>query len=115
MKKEFAISSKQELLGAVRSDASREYCSNKIEKVDFETHSLIGIAFNSGYCRRPTLLLFDVEKVESEKVFRLNVSYFDPMARICRGLSKYDLWVVVPKIPDGFDVKFEVTARPQTE
>lgn len=115
LKKEFVIKTREEFLSSIRSDASREYCLNNIEKIDFETHSLLGININSGYCRRPVGLKFDVEKVQSEKIYRFNVSYSDPMGSVCRALSQYDLWVLVPKIPDGFNVKFEAAPRPRME
>ncbi len=114
-KKEFVIRTREEFISSIRSDASRDFCLNNLEKIDFETHSLLGIDINSGYCRRPAELDFEVEKIESEKIYRLKISYADPRGSVCRALSQYDLWVLVPKIPDGFEVKFEIAPEPQTE
>ena len=69
---------------------------------------LLGLEINSGYCRRPSGLEFQTTKNEQQYI--LNISYIKPTG-LCRALSQYDLWVIVPKIPDGFKVKFNVEAK----
>lgn len=109
--KQFIIKDKETYLKAIRNDASREKCLQDVEKIDFEKNSLLGIEINSGYCRRPVGLEFQVIKDEKSKEYLFNISYEDPKGSTCRALSQYDLWVLVPKISDGFEVKFVVRAK----
>ena len=109
--KQFVIKDEATYLQTIRDDASRERCLKEVEKIDFSKNSLLGIEINSGYCRRPIGLEFQVLKDEKTKEYLLNIDYTDPRGSICRAVSQYDLWVLVPKISDGFEVKFKTQPK----
>jgi hypothetical protein len=106
----FTIKTEAEFLKTIRGDASRKYCLENLEKIDFDKNSLLGINLNTGYCRTPLGLKYQAVKNEDEKSYALNITYFDPQGSVCRALSEYDLWVLVPKLPDDYEVKFDVKA-----
>ncbi len=106
--KQFVIKDDAAYLKAIRNDASRERCLQDLEKIDFGKHTLFGIEINSGYCDYPLGLKYQVLKTEEKKQYLLNITYLDPRGSVCRALSQYDLWLLAPKLPDGYDVKFEV-------
>ncbi len=103
------ISDNDTFLKAIRNDASRDRCLKDIEKIDFSRHTLLGVNINSGYCRRPVGLEYKTVKDEAKKLYTLQVSYAGPHG-VCRAMSSYDLWVLVPKMPDGYEAVFEVKA-----
>lgn len=109
--KQFVINDNEAYLKAIRNDASRERCLKDLEKIDFAKHTLLGIEINSGYCRTPGGLEYKAIKDETKKQYLLNISYLDPKGSVCRALSQYDLWLFVPKLPEDYEVKFEVKAR----
>lgn len=109
--KQFIIKDEATYLKTIRNDGSRDHCLKNLEKIDFEKNSLLGLEINSGYCRRPIGLEFQVLKDETTKEYQFNIDYTDPKGSVCRALSQYDLWVLVPKIPDGFTVKFDVQPK----
>ncbi|HEY8563279.1 MAG TPA: hypothetical protein VIL74_23075 [Pyrinomonadaceae bacterium] len=109
--KSFVIKDQKSFLKAVRDDMSRERCLQNLEKIDFEKHALVGIELNTGYCRVPPLDPIQVVKNESEKQFVVKISYVEPREP-CRALSQYDLWLLVPKLPADYTVKFEVKGKP---
>jgi hypothetical protein len=109
--KQFVIKDNEAFLKAVRNDASRERCLEDLEKIDFSKHTLLGIEINSGYCRAPVGLEYQTLKDETKKQYVVEVSYTDPQGSGCRALSQYDLWLLVPKLPDNYEVKFEVKAK----
>jgi hypothetical protein len=108
--KAFIIKDNETYLKTIRDDASRKSCLKTIEKIDFNKHSLLGIEINSGYCGIPLGLKHQAAKDEAKKQYLLSISYLDPQGAVCRAYSQYDLWVLVPKIPAGYEVKFEVKA-----
>jgi hypothetical protein len=105
----FVIKTEAEFLKAVRGDASRKYCLENLEKIDFDKNSLLGINLNTGYCRTPLGLKYRAVKNENEKIYSINITYLEPRG-VCRALSSYDLWLLVPKLPDEYEVKFDVKA-----
>lgn len=111
-KENFIIKTETEFLEQIRKDASREYCLENLEKVDFNKNSLLGINLNTGYCRAPLGLKHQAVKNEDEKFYALNITYTDPQGRTCRALSSYDLWVLVPKLPDKYGVRFVINPVP---
>ena len=108
----FVIKTRETFLKAIRNDASREECLKNLEKIDFDKNTLLGIELNTGYCRTPLGLEVQAVKNETEKQFIVNVSYIEPQG-LCRALSRYDLWVLVPKLPENYTVKFDVKAKPR--
>jgi hypothetical protein len=86
-----------------------ESCKKNIKNFDFSKYTYLGIEINSGYCRYPLGLKYQAVKDTYNRKYILKISYDDPGSRTCRALSRYDLWVRVPKLPAGYSVKFEVT------
>jgi len=109
--KQFVIKDNEAFLKAIRSDASRERCVKDLEKIDFTKHTLLGIEINSGYCRIPVGLEHKALKDETKKQYVVEISWLDPRGSTCRALSQYDLWLLVPKLPEGYEVKFELRAK----
>ena len=107
----FVIRTEAEFQVEIRKDARPDYCTKNLEKIDFEKNSLLGININSGYCRIPAGLEYKVVKEENNRKYIFKISYIDPQGSVCRALSSYNLWVLVPKIPDGFEVEFEITPK----
>lgn len=110
-KKDFFINDEATYLKTIRNDASRNFCLKEIEKIDFAKNNLLGVEINSGYCQRPQGLKFNVLKDEKTKEIIFEIVYDDPKGSVCRALSQYDLWVLIPKIPIDFTVKFDVSAK----
>ena len=108
-KESFIIKTETEFLKAIRNDASRKFCLENLEKIDFDKNSLLGINLNTGYCRTPLGLTSQAVKNEDEKIYSVNITYLKPQG-ICRALSSYDLWILVPTLPDKYEVKFNVKA-----
>lgn len=108
--KESRVRNEVEFLQNVRNDMSRERCLKELEKVDFVKHDLVGVDVNSGYCRYPIGLLFEATKSVEYKEIGLNISYLKPNG-VCRALSSYHLWLLIPKTPDGYKLKFNISAR----
>lgn len=106
--KKDTIREEWEFLKRVRNDASREGCLKKLEKIDFTKERLFGVNINSGYCRSPLGLKFTATKDVENKAFVINISYIKPNG-VCRALSSYDLWVVLPKPPSDYLVRYEIT------
>jgi len=109
--KSFVIKDQRTFLKAIRSDTSRERCLKDLEKIDFEKQTLIGIEINTGYCDTPLLDPIRVLKDEAEKQYLVKISYLEP-PELCRAMSQYDLWLLVPKLPEDYTVKFEVKGKP---
>jgi hypothetical protein len=109
-KKEFVIKNNTEFLNAIRNDASRKFCTENLEKLDFTKNNLVGIEINSGYCRRPVGLEAVVTDDIENKQFIVEISYAKPVG-LCRALSQYDLWLLIPKIPDNYKVSFKFPAN----
>lgn len=112
--KEFIIKDQDTFLKTIRKDASRDFCLKKLEKIDFSKHTLIGIELNTGYCRTPLGLEAQAVKDETEKQYILKITYIEPQG-ICRALSQYDLWLLVPKLPENYSVKFDIKGIPRNE
>lgn len=108
----YVIKDEETYLKAIRNDASRPFCLKNVEKIDFNKHTLLGIEINSGYCRVPAGLTYKTIKDRAKKQYLLEISYLDPGYAICRARSQYDLWVLVPKLPEDYKAAFEVKAIP---
>lgn len=104
----FVIKDTETFVKSIRNDMGREKCVNDLEKIDFGKHTLLGIEINSGYCGMP-ILMYKAEKNPAEKRYILNIDYIAPETP-CRALSRYDLWVLVPKLPEDYRVGFEIKA-----
>ena len=112
--KSFVIKDETTFLKEIRSDMSREKCLKDLQKIDFEKHTLVGIELNTGYCREPLLDPVEVLNEKAEKQYLVKISFTEPREP-CRALSQYDLWLLVPKLPADYTVKFEVKGKPSRE
>ena len=108
---QFVIKDNETYLRTIRGDGSRDWCLKNLEKIDFGKHTLLGIEINSGYCRVPVGLQYQTLKDTERKQYLVNISYIDPRGAGCRALSQYDLWLLVPKLTAGYEVKFDVKAK----
>jgi len=112
--REFIIRDQKSFLGAIRNDMSREPCLKKLEKIDFEKHTLLGIELHTGYCRVPLFRLIEAVKNDEQKQYVIEIEYIEPVAP-CRALDQYDLWLLVPKLPENYTVKFDVKGIPRSD
>jgi hypothetical protein len=111
LQQSFVIKDQATFLKEIRNDMSRDRCLKNLEKIDFDKHTLVGIELNTGYCDVPLLDPILVVKSEAEKQYLVKISYLEP-AEPCRALGQYDLWLLVPKLPENYTVKFEVKGKP---
>lgn len=80
------------------------FCS--LPSIDFNSYSLLGL-FASGGCE--VKFIREVVKIEEEKEY-----HYDVIVKSCGGCKKESYsfnWVTVPKVPDGWDVLFQVSQR----
>ncbi len=103
------IKNQADFLQAIRNDAGREKCLQDLEKIDFDKYSLFGIQMNTGYCRYPNGLKWEAIEDKTKKELTINISYIKPNG-VCRALSQYDLWLLLPKIPADYQLKTEIMA-----
>jgi hypothetical protein len=108
--KQHVIKDEATMKSLVRNDRSRERCLELLKDIDFDRHTLVGTELNTGWCRDPPFT-YRVFKEEAKKRYLLAVVYQSTDAQ-CRALSQYDLWVLVPKLPEQYEVAFEVRADP---
>jgi len=109
--KSFVIKDEATFHKEIRNDMSRDGCLKNLKKIDFNKHTLVGIELNTGDCDVPLLEPIQVVRTEAEKQYIVKISYLEPAAP-CRALSQYDLWLLVPKLPENYTVKFEVKGKP---
>jgi hypothetical protein len=111
---QFVIKTSATFFEKIGNNASRHECLKDFGKLDFNKNTLLGIELNTGYCGFPFGLKSQAVKNETEKQYVVKISYFEPRGT-CRALSQYDLWLLVPKLPDDYTVKFEVKGIPDNE
>ena len=102
------IKTEADYLRAVRVDDRRDECLESIEKVDFNKYSLIGVSLKTGYCRTPAGFRYQVEKSRHEKAYLLNIRYIEPQGKVCRVPRNFELCILVPKLPDSYQVRFDI-------
>lgn len=111
--KQIVLKDKASYLKNIRNDAQTQQCIENSKTLDFDRHSLIGMQINSGYCKRPLGFTHKVIKDNSKKQYVLTVSYIDPGGQVCRALSRYDLWLQVPKLQNDYEVIFKIEPKPR--
>ncbi len=99
---------------AIRADGTRDWCRKNLESIDFNKHSLLGIALITDYCDRPEGLAHQLIKDTATKKYLFDISYRTPEG-VCRRLGHWDVWVLIPKIPDDYEVSFKVRKIPLNE
>jgi hypothetical protein len=106
----FVVRDRETFLKTIRGDASRDYCLKNLGKIDFAKHSLPGLSFRSDYCRTPAGLTVKTVKDAAKKQYLLILSYLEPRG-ICRRISVHGVWVLVPKLPEDYEVVFKREIR----
>lgn len=112
--RQFVIRDAEAFQKAIRGDGSRDWCRKNLESIDFTKHSLLGITLVTDYCRRPAGLAHQLIKDAAAKKYLFDISYHTPEG-VCRRMGYWDVWVVVPKIPDDYEVGFRVRKIPSNE
>lgn len=113
---QFVIKDAESFQKAIRADGSRDWCRKNLESIDFTKQSLLGIALVTDYCRRPPGLAHQLIKDAATKKYLFDISYHTSPS-VCRRMGHWEVWVVVPKIPDDYEISFKVRKipLPQTE
>lgn len=93
----------------LRDRGIRDDCRKKLPPVDFRKEILAGIRLNTGHCRRPLLLSSTVFFDSETKRYNIGITYEEPR-EVCRALSRYDLWLRIPRVTGEFEVGFDVFA-----
>jgi hypothetical protein len=112
--RQFVIRDAESFQQAIRADGSRDWCRKNLESIDFNKHSLLGITLVTDYCDRPEGLAHQLIKNTATKKYLFDISYHTPVG-VCRRMGYWDVWVVVPKIPDDYEVHFKVRKIPVKE
>lgn len=110
--KQFVIRNQVDFLNAIRPDASRDWCLENLPKIDFTENSLVGIELATDYCNRPKGLKYEILRDAKNKKLFFNISYEDAQGNRCARIGFYDISLLVPKIPDEWEVKFDVKINP---
>lgn len=85
--------------------------SEKIPDIDFKKYTLIGAGDNVGNCPSGKRFSVAVEKDDVKKLYLVKITIgFNP----CRGLSYTARWVLVPKLPEGYEINFEKERTKET-
>lgn len=111
---QFVIKDAESFQKAIRADGSREWCRKNLESIDFTKHSLLGVALVTDYCGRPPGLAHQLIKDTATKKYLFDIGYHTTPG-VCRRMGYWDVWVVVPKIPDDYEVSFKVRKIPSNE
>jgi len=99
---------KEEFLQTALEDKSRE-CKQLFKNlaIDFEKYTLAGYNVQSGHCQGPTDLEHKVFDDAGEKRYVMEITFTEARA-YCHVPSYYSLWVLVPKLPEGYGFEFKV-------
>jgi hypothetical protein len=78
---------------------------------DLSTHMLVGYSFATGHCGRPPNLAFKAAKEISsdptEDRFVVTAQFDGPGERPCKVWTAWPVWLVMPRLPDGYGIRFE--------
>ncbi len=100
---------------AFEKDADRCVEVFKALAIDFSKYTLAGYSFASGHCGRPPNLGFQLVKETSseqrENRYLVTATFDDAGENYCKVWTTYPVWMLVPKLPDGYGVSFETRAR----
>lgn len=75
--------------------------------IDFDKYTLAGYNVASGHCSRPPDLAQQVFDDAGEKRYLMEIS-FTSRAGSCHVLQYHPIWVLVPKLPEGYGFQFEL-------
>jgi hypothetical protein len=92
-----------------RDDEYDRECRENARKIDFDKYILLGTEFYNAECHG-FRLEHKVIKDEAAKLYRFQVIH-PALTSPCAGMSHYELFLLVPKLPDGYDVAFEISEK----
>lgn len=114
---QWILRSREHIERALADKPNSTKCLDRIDDLDLDlsTHMLAGFSFASGYCWRPAgLELSAVSETSSdptENRFVVTASFDEPRVP-CRAWNTWPVWLIVPRLPDGYRMSFEAKARP---
>ncbi len=82
----------------------------KLPEIDFSKHTLIAMGAVTDLCQKLELKII---RDDAEKRYR-HVIIADRPFR-CRGIGYVPFWVLIPKLPAGYEVTFERRTKPGRE
>ena len=97
------IKNQQELEGVVRKDASRDRCLRGLPQINWDEYLLVGNSISSGSCFRPVGLASTYTYNKESNTIDLDIEYAKDQP-LCRALSKYNYWLLLPKPNDSVAV-----------
>jgi hypothetical protein len=91
----------------VRASAS-VFRDDKAKKYEIRIRNIWGGCRAGGgtFHGSPLGLKYQATKDSTKQEYVLGISYIMPEV-VCRALSQYDLWVLVPKLPKDYRINFE--------
>lgn len=104
---------KEEFLQRALEDKSRE-CKQLFKKlaIDFDKYTLAGYNINTGDCYRPPGLSQQVFNDAGEKRYVMEISYTQRHGS-CHIPRWHAVWVLVPKLPEGYGFEFALKEKPR--
>jgi hypothetical protein len=86
--------------------------SYKLPAIDFTKYTLLGAHLWGGNCSAGSLFNLSLTKDDAKKVYTFAITrHKNP----CRGLSYYDFWVLVPRLPSDYTVVFATAEKNEQE
>lgn len=85
---------------------SRYGCSDSsLPAIDFSIHTLVGAEFQTGGCSAGRRYRTCLTRNDSDKLYRFTITR---KPNPCRGMGRVRFFALVPKLPNGYTVRFEV-------
>ena len=91
----------------VRTHARNAGCVSRFDRVDFSQETVIAVVLSTGWCRLPVGLRYRTLRDDTRRRYVLEVRYPVPKEP-CRAQSRYELWIAVPALPQGYTVDFDI-------
>ncbi len=100
-----------------KAETGKNGCREHLRQleIDYEKETLVQYSFASGHCARPPGLTIEAfNETSTDRTvnrYLLKVRYDHAGNDHCKVFTTYPLWVVVPRLPDGFSFNFEAAAK----
>jgi hypothetical protein len=88
-------------------------CPKEAGDIDFDKYTLIGVDIHNSECWGFPMQ-YKLIRDESAKLYRFQVTHPRVIAP-CRGLYHHDLWILTPKLPEGYEVEFEIKVKEEKD
>jgi hypothetical protein len=96
------------IIDGFETEACREHIADLA--INFDATTLVGWSFASGYCERPSGLVFSAVKETTsspaENRFVINADYDPPGQSVCKDWRTYPVWLLIPQLPEGLRIDF---------